>query len=174
MPEPRVRLVPLDTRHLAATLAWANDPELMRLLGRSSTVSPDEHLRWFEELRTRTDCRYFAIEATGDGRHLGNVWLWDIDARHRRAEVRVVMGAADGRDRGLGSDALDLAAHTAFETLGLARVYAYVFAFNVRARRAFEKAGFRVEGLLRQDRAGETERIDVYVLGRLATDAGPP
>jgi len=166
----RVRITPLDERHLLATLTWANDPTLMRLLGRVKTVEPDEHQRWFVGLSARRDCRYFAIETIDQGRHVGNIWLWDISRRHRRAEVRVVIGEPGGENRGLGSEAIALVAEHAFNVLHLHRVYAYVLAFNDRARRAFEKAGFRSEGLLRSDRWTADGFVDVHLLGRLEED----
>lgn len=169
-PSPRVRLAALDRRHLPATLTWANDPTLMRLLGRVKTVQPDEHQRWFEGLSARSDCEYFAIETVDDRRHVGNIWLWDISRRHRRAEVRVVIGDPGGDNRGLGSEAIALVAAHAFNVLHLHRVYAYVLAFNDRARRAFEKAGFRSEGLLRSDRWTTGGFVDVHLLGRLEDD----
>src|SRR3954447_16950842 len=99
-----VRLRPLERRHLEKTLEWANDPELMRLLNRAHTVSRDEHEQWFDALQKRKDCCYFAIESV-DGTHLGNVWLWDIDSRNRRAELRIVMGL-DSTDKGAGTEAI--------------------------------------------------------------------
>jgi RimJ/RimL family protein N-acetyltransferase len=53
------------------------------------------------------------------------------------------------------------------------RLYAYVFAHNPRAKRAFEKAGFVVEGLLKQERRLGNEFIDVYLLARLASESRP-
>ncbi len=50
---PRIRLTPLAEKHLNATLAWANDAELMRLMDRVTPVEPDGHRRWFEGLRDR-------------------------------------------------------------------------------------------------------------------------
>jgi RimJ/RimL family protein N-acetyltransferase len=143
---------------------------LMRLLGRATRIAADEHLRWFESLAGRSDCRYFAVETLEPRRHLGNVWLWDIDRRHRRAEVRVVIGDPDGTNRGIGSEAIDLAARHAFDVLDLHRVYAHVLAINPRAKRAFEKAGFSPEGLLRGDRWDGERFVDVHVLGRLKDD----
>ncbi|MEQ1575773.1 MAG: GNAT family protein, partial [Vicinamibacterales bacterium] len=90
-----------------------------------------------------------------------------------RAEIRVVMGDVTARDRGLGSEAIDLLATWAFQALGLHRVYAYVLAINPRAQRAFEKAGFRAEGLLRGDRWSGDMPVDVYLLARLASDTRP-
>ena len=162
-----VTLVPVERRHLERTREWANDPELMRLLGRDRTVTPEEHEAWFTSLSAARDRLYMAIEQTETGRHIGNVWLWDIDERHRRAELRIVIGDSSSTGRGLGTEAIDVLSRHAFGTLGLRRVYAYVLGFNARARRAFEKAGFALEGVLKEDRLSAGRPVDVYVLSRL-------
>ena len=161
-----VRLLPLEPRHLEKTLEWANDPELMRLLNRAHTVSRDEHEQWFETISKRADCCYFAIE-TVEGVHLGNAWLWDIDSRHRRAELRIVMDP-DHAGKGAGTEAISGLCDYAFERLNLHKVYAYVLAINPRARRSFEKAGFVLEGTLREDRWTGEAFTDVYLLGKLS------
>jgi len=164
MSDQTVWLRPLDRRHLDQTLEWANDPELMRLLNRAQTVSRDEHEQWFAEIQKRQDCCYFAIESV-EGKHLGNVWLWDIDQRHRRAELRIVM-ALDHAGKGVGSEAISRLCDYAFQRLNLHKVYAYVLALNPRARRSFEKAGFVLEGTLREDRWTGESFVDVYLLAR--------
>lgn len=163
-----VTLVPLDQTHAALTREWANDPELSRLMDRARPVSEDEHRAWFASLQGREDCRYFAVVERAT--HVGNVWLWAIDARHRKAEIRIVIGDAAARGRGVGTRALDLASRCAFEQLGLHRVYGYVLALNPRARRAFEKAGFALEGTLRDDRRVDKGYVDCYLLSRLASE----
>jgi RimJ/RimL family protein N-acetyltransferase len=161
-----VSLSPLERRHLQKTFAWANDPELMHLLNRAQTVSREEHEQWFEAVvQEREDCCYFAIE-TEDGTHLGNVWLWDIDPRHRRAELRIVMDL-EHAGKGAGTEAISRLCDYAFEQLNLHMVYAYVLAINPRARRSFEKAGFVLEGTLREDRWTGESFTDVYLLGKL-------
>jgi RimJ/RimL family protein N-acetyltransferase len=166
MPD-RLELVPLDRPHLARTREWANDPELMRLMDRKQPVSPVEHEAWFASLPRRADCAYFAIE-TVDGRaHVGNVWLWDIDRRHRKAELRVVVGDRGARGKGLGAEAIDRLCRHAFEELDLHRVYAYVLGINPSARKAFERAGFSLEGTLRDDRWAVDRFIDSYLLARV-------
>ena len=163
-----VLLQKFERRHLAQTLQWTNDPELARLLGRAGRVTGDEHERWFSGLEERSDTLFFAIETEG-GRHVGNVWLADIDRRHDKAEVRIVIGDRDAMGLGVGSRAIDLMACHAFAALRLHRLYAFVLAFNFRARRAFEKSGFQLEGVLRQDRRSDDAYTDVFVLGRIAS-----
>ena len=165
--EQTVCLRPLETRHREKTREWANDPELMRLLNRERRVSQSEHEQWFAGLGNRKDCSYFAIETVAGGNHVGNVWLWNIEPRHRRAELRIVMGR-DHVGKGAGTEAIILLCNFAFEELNLHKVYAYVLAINPRARRAFEKVGFVLEGTLREDRWTGDGFTDVYLLGKLS------
>ena len=115
----------------------------------------------------RDDCVYFAIETVPAKLHVGNVWLWEIDFRHRKAELRIVIGESDWRGKGAGTEAIELLCLHAFQRLNLHKVYAYVLATNPGARRAFEKAGFEIEGTLKKDRWVDDHYTDVYILGRL-------
>lgn len=166
-----ISLRPFDRAHFEKTREWANDPELIRLLDRARPVSDVEHERWFAAVHERSDCVYFAIETNHDKRHVGNVWLSGIDWRHRKAEVRIVIGDTNTLGRGLGSEAIDLISVYAFDRLNLHKVYAYVLATNPRAQRAFEKAGFVMEGILRNDRWTGNQYSDVYVLGKLSSNS---
>ena len=160
-----IRLMPLAAQHFVKTREWNNEPQLMRWLNRAQIISEAEHAAWFADLAEQRDRLYFAIES--GGRHLGNVWLWDIDARHRRAEVRVLIGDYADRSRGLGTDALRQIGDYARGTLKLHRLIAYVLAINPRACRSFEKAGFQLEGILREDRWSGDRFVDVWLMGRM-------
>jgi RimJ/RimL family protein N-acetyltransferase len=163
---PNVCLVPFDRRHFEATRAWANDLELSRLLDRARPISDVEHESWTASIHGREDCVFFAIE-TAANRHVGNVWLWAIDPRHRKAEVRIIIGETQSLGRGIGSEAIQLIADYARDRLNLRRLYAYVLGTNPRAKRAFEKAGFELEGTLRQERWVGDQYADVWLLGRV-------
>lgn len=162
-----ISLHPFDRPHLERTRAWVNDPEVSRLLGRGLPVSDQDHEQWFRALQGTKDAVHFAIETNDGGRHVGNVWLCDIDWRHRKGELRVVIGEADGLGRGFGPEAIALLCAYGFERLNLHKIYAYVLGTNPRALRAFEKAGFAVEGVLKEDRWDGGQYADVYLLGRL-------
>ena len=163
-----MRLVPLDLRHLEQTRIWANDPEIMRLMDRAESVSVAEHEAWFFSLADRSECLYFAIETTDAQLHVGNIWLFAIERRHRKAELRVVIGEAAARGRGYGSEAIDQLCQHAFARVGLHRIYAYVLAINPGAQRSFERAGFALEGRLRDDRWSDGLFVDTYLLARVS------
>jgi RimJ/RimL family protein N-acetyltransferase len=62
---------------------------------------------------------------------------------------------------------LELIERYAFEELNLHRLSLGVFAYNPRARRAYEKAGFVVEGRERGAILRDGQRADVIIMGIL-------
>lgn len=159
-------LTPLEEKHLESTRAWMNDPQLMGFLGRTKQVAEWEHRQWFERVVASEDCVFFAIE-TCAGEHIGNIWLWNIEPQHRKAELRVVIGQLSSQNKGLGSKAIGLLCQYAAQSLGLHKVYAYVLGTNPRAKLSFEKAGFKEEGLLVRDRWNQGQYVDVHLMGLL-------
>jgi len=160
-----VRLCPFERQYSEQTRLWMNHAELARNLGRDRFVTELEHQRWYESVVTNPNHLFFAI--LFQDTHIGNVWLWDICRRNAKAEVRILIGHFSHQNKGLGTKALNLMANFAFETLNLHKLYAYVLGFNERAKKAFEKAEFCVEGILKQDRWLHGSYVDVYLLGRL-------
>lgn len=165
-----VRLRPFEQEDIETYRRWINDPEIMTLIDRFRPVSRYEHERWYRQLVRRNDAVVFAIETVPGRRYVGNVWLWNIEWHHGRAEVRIVMGKRRGR--GLGTEALRMIRQYAFERLKLVKLYAYVLDINVRARKAFEKAGFRVEAHLENDRNAGGKRVGTWILSTWADGRG--
>jgi RimJ/RimL family protein N-acetyltransferase len=158
-----VRLRAFDRGDAEAYRGFVNDPEIARRIDRSGRVNPEEHAGWYQALVTSPTAEVFAVEERSSGTFMGLVWLFDIQARHARAEVRIVLGRHHGR--GCGTEALRLLADHAFRSRGLTKLWADVFSFNEPAARAFDKAGFVREGLLRADRAFGDGRADIIRFG---------
>jgi len=152
--------------------AWINDPETARLIDRAGLVDKAEHDAWYRSLVTSPSAAAFAVDRLTDGAFIGLVWLYDIHQRHRRAEVRIVIGEKSAWGGGYGPDALRVLARIAFGTLKLDKLWADVLATNPRAARAFERAGFTREGLLAGDRVQDGSRVDVIRLGLLRDPGG--
>ncbi len=88
----------------------------------------------------------FAIEA--DARYIGHAGLRPLAESSANYRIGIVNPEYWGR--GYGTEVTRLLLRYAFETLGLHRVQLRVTAYNTRARRCYEKCGFRVEGVERQ------------------------
>lgn len=149
---------PQVTRYLEVRLSAPNEAALEAYIGRMN-ASPD-HLLLGIFLRSEPQ------------RHIGNIKLGPIDLRHRSAPVGIAIGARELWGKGLASQAIRALAEHAFETLGLERLEAGVYAPNEASVRAFERAGFELEGRRRGARLFEGVRTDELVMGRLR--AQPP
>ena len=150
---------------------WVNDPEIARLIDRADPVTQAEHEAWYRALVASPFAAVFAVDRLSDGALIGIVWLYDIHQRHRRAEVRIVIGDKSAWGGGYGTDALRVLARIAFGPLQLEKLWADVLAANPRGAGAFERAGFTREGLLRGDRVQDAGRVDVIRLGILRDPA---
>jgi RimJ/RimL family protein N-acetyltransferase len=110
----------------------------------------------------------FGVEA--EGVLIGYVTLWGIDTFNRRAHLGIGFGP-DSRGKGYGSDACRVLLRYAFSHLGLHRVQLEVLSDNVPAIRAYEAAGFVVDGVMRESGWVEGAFVDETYMSVLATDA---
>ncbi|MGW1837792.1 GNAT family N-acetyltransferase [Streptomyces sp. NPDC002067] len=165
----RIRLVPLDVRHAAAYLDATRDPEIRRLTGSHRDFTREEIEAWCAGAAARSGRLDLAVEDRESGRFLGDVALMDVDPHNARATLRILL--VDGAtDRGLGSEAIRLLLGHAFDRVRLHRVQLEVFAHNHRARRAYERCGFTVEGRMRQALRWDGAWHDVLVMAVLRTE----
>lgn len=166
-----MRLRPAVAADAPQLFRWINDRELVVHNAPFRPVAWPEHAAWFERILAPSPERvFFIIEAVATGEAIGSCQLLNISSQHGTAELQIRIGEASGRDRGLGTEAVRLLVAHAFGELGLHRVGLQVFATNARAIRAYEKAGFRREGLLRQAACIDGARLDVVCMGVLVGD----
>jgi RimJ/RimL family protein N-acetyltransferase len=158
---------PEDVDGIRAALA---DPETRMLTGSSHLAFDEDRLTtWYGTRNEQDDRLDLAVADRASGRCVGEVVLNEVDEHNRSCNFRTLIGPA-GRGRGLGTEAVRLTIAYGFEQLGLHRIGLEVYAFNTRARRVYEKAGFVVEGVLRDVlRYGDTW-VDATVMSILATE----
>ena len=72
--------------------------------------------------------------------------------------------------RGLMTEAVRAVTRYAFDELGLFRIEAGVFGWNVSSVRVLEKTGYSFEGRLRKQVFKDGQRVDVLLYSRLRTD----
>jgi RimJ/RimL family protein N-acetyltransferase len=130
-------LEPLRDEDSDTLFAWINDRELVELSAIFRPVARDEHDAWFDGIRRRDDVLICAIRE--DGNLVGTCQL---RTGGDEAELRIRIGVAGARGRGLGTEAVRMLTERGFAELGLRRIWLQVFAVNTRAIRAYEKAGF--------------------------------
>lgn len=165
----RVRLRPLERKHLSSCVEWLNDPEVTEHLSFSEPISMEGEQKWYENLSRDESTKVYAIE-TLQGEYIGNLGLHDIDLHNRKTEFGIVIGKKDLWGKGYGTEAVLLALKLAFEGLNLNKVYLRVFTGNKKAQKCYEKAGFKKEGILRQDMFKSGKYLDSIIYSVLAEE----
>lgn len=148
-PPPRVVLAPLRKSDAPALFAWINDRALVLLSAGFHAVHETQHAAWMTAIVARPDVAIFAIRTKTSSRLIGVCQLHSISRTHRSADLQIRIGEARWRGRGYGTEALRLLIDVAFKDLNLHRVSLHVLASNRAALRSYEKAGFVIEGTLR-------------------------
>ena len=152
-----VRLRPIERVDLPRFVRWFGDSEVRFHLAQYRPLSLDQEERWFEQNLAAEDTQSWSIDAlvadTGDAgwEHIGGCGYHTIDWRNRSGEIGILIGAKEYWSRGYGTDAVRTLVGWGFNTLNLNRVFLRVYADNPRGIRCYEKAGFQLEGRLRQD-----------------------
>ena len=111
-----------------------------------------------------------AIVVRETDRLIGVAGLEKTDVRHRHTMFGIGIGDKTAWGKGYGTETTRLLAAHAFETLNLNRVWLSVYEYNPRGIRAYEKAGFRVEGRLRQDCYRDGRYWDTILMALLRED----
>lgn len=124
---------------------WRRDGEVAELdavpVTRLSYEEYRQQYRW--QLRSLPAYKtMFAIE-TADGRHIGNLMYYNIDRQRRDAEIGIIIGERDYWGAGYGTEAVSLLVDHIFTATPLTRVYLHTLDWNLRAQKAFARAGFR-------------------------------
>ena len=164
----KVYLRPLEREDAPLFIPWVNDAEVTRTLevfyrpknlqdelAFIDGVSKDEHAVVFGIVEKETD------------RLIGSAGLHQIHFKDRHAEFGILIGEKSAWNKGYGTEVTALITGYGFETFNLNRVWLRVHEDNQRGIKAYEKVGFKHEGVLRQHKYREGRYLDVIVMGIL-------
>lgn len=138
----------LEEKDVSGMLEWMHDPSINRWFRfDAGRITAESTLKFIRNSFTEEN-RHYAIADSSDD-YLGTISLEDIDTENGHALFAISL-----RSCAVGTGAASAAAkellRIAFEELGLERVYLNVLSDNIRARRFYEKMGFRYEGCFRR------------------------
>ena len=170
-----VTLGPLQRDLLPIYQRWMNDFAVIRTLGGTAApMTLEREEAWFERVAKGDDSFSFTIYEQASGTPIGNTSLMGIDWRSRTAEFGILIGEADGRGKGYGTETARLMLDYAFTALGFHSLCLRVDEFNLAGRRAYAKAGFREFGRRRQSQLMGGKFWDTIYMDCLASEFTSP
>jgi spore coat polysaccharide biosynthesis protein SpsF len=132
-------LRPAGPEDEARLLSWRNAPSVRAASFSQDEISVEQHHQWFARKLRDPECALLIVEEVD--RPVGQIRLDRIAPD--LAELSIAL-ATEARGRGIGREALVLAASQAPRLLGVTNIKALVKSDNEASLRAFRAAGFRV------------------------------
>jgi ribosomal-protein-alanine N-acetyltransferase len=130
-------------------LAWLNDPEINAFLEvRRNPPSTINDLSKFINECLRSDSDLLLGIFSKNDLHIGNIKIsfnWD----NLRSEIGIIVGDRSFWGKGVATEAIKLVTQFLLEKHHVRRVSAGLYEKNVGSQKAFEKAGFKLEGVFR-------------------------
>jgi RimJ/RimL family protein N-acetyltransferase len=109
----------------------------------------------------------FVVDA--DGTAVGSASLFGFDSFARHAEAGISL-VPDARGRGIGTAAIARLVEFGFVRRNLRRIHLQAISSNIGAIRAYEKAGFVIEGRQRQHAWVRGAYEDIVLMGILRSE----
>lgn len=163
----RVDLKTHTSANREAFVRWYEDPDIAYLLRHDlKPLSRRRAASYFSNiilpLSSRGHC--WAIHHRDTGRLVGTAAVTDVNSRRQTCLFRIVIGEKDVWGQGMGTEATRLVADEVFEILPVDRIRLEVFAHNPRARRTYDRVGFRQVDQYRETVPGTNTVIDIVAM----------
>jgi diamine N-acetyltransferase len=144
----RLRLRAAEREDIPRFVAWFNDPEVTQNLARHYPMSLATEERWFDNMISLPPAEQALVIEIRDGeawKAIGNTSFITIDKLNRSAEIGIVIGEKAYWNQGYGRD-------------------------TMRGIKAYENAGFKHEGRMRQAAFLDGRYYDVLFMSVLSEE----
>jgi RimJ/RimL family protein N-acetyltransferase len=169
-----MRLRRLSPADLDDVHELVQDPDTLRFTRIPEPPPEDFAQEWiarYEQARETGAKEAFAITDDG-GAFLGLALAPAIDEEAAEAELGYIV-AAHARGRGVAAEALRQLTAWAFEERGIRRAYLLIDVDNAASSKVAERAGYRLEGVMRDAYLKQGRRGDTELWSRLPGDPVP-
>ena len=144
-----IYLSPLNVEDAEIFTEWLNDFEITDYIGRSGEITTLESEKVYLNKFLNTDAR-FCIVTLEENKMIGTISLEQINTISRRATLGIFIGNKEYRNKGYGSEAIELILDYGFNYMNLNNIYLQLIECNDRAKRCYEKCGFKEFGRRRK------------------------
>jgi RimJ/RimL family protein N-acetyltransferase len=165
----RIHLRPLEAADVERLHEWGRDGGYARWTGEPPRTLEQRRRRHRRIEEDEERVFQFAICRLDDDEIVGQVSLFDIDRANGSAALGIALGPA-AWGHGLGTDAVNAVVDFGFGELRLERIWLGTAADNVRAQRAYRRAGFTEEARQRRAYVDRGGLIDEVLMGILRAE----
>ena len=147
---------------------WVQNPELRKYTGTEKPSSFEVHELWLEGKMQDENNLTFIIQS--NGKPIGLIGTNNLSQKHHTAEMFIYIGNSKNRSNGFGSKAINLFVNKCFYEFDLHKLTSRIFSFNKGSIKTFEKCGFALEGVQREQIKYMNSYYDLLWYGIIRTE----
>ncbi|MBU0981407.1 GNAT family N-acetyltransferase [Patescibacteria group bacterium] len=147
----RIILRPLEEDDFTLIAAWSNNNEVTHFMFTGQKPLTEEQIKQTLISQLAGNNTIFMAVDKETKKPFGYAGLYEINPTARKAEFRILIGDKDFWGRGHGTEITEMLTYYGFDRLNLHRIFLGYTEANEGARRAYEKAGYVQEGVLKDD-----------------------
>lgn len=172
----KVILRPFEENDWERMVEIIAEPELRRLTGSvtndKEAEEPEEAepiKEWYQSRNDKDNRLDLAIVDKKSRELVGEVVFNEYEESTGNINFRILMGQS-GCNKGFGTEAISMFIKYGMTELKVHKIGLEVYSFNPRAERVYQKAGFVLEGVKREDFSYNGEYFDTRIYGMLKED----
>ncbi|CAH0535322.1 Spermidine N(1)-acetyltransferase [Vibrio stylophorae] len=151
---------------------WSRDREvtLYSLSSYAYPQSKSDIEKWLSTINASPKNVSFGICSKANDQLIGYTGVSGISTLNRSGEYFILIGEKECWGQGIGTEVTKIVTDYAIQTLGLHRVQLTASSRNQGAIKAYEKAGYQHEGVMRQSGFRNGEFIDKVLMSVLSSE----
>ena len=158
----------LEKKDIEQINNWRKNEDLIKYLEAPYRyINLDVENKWYENYLNNRNTTVRCAITTEDDNIIGLITLADINSVSRSAVLHIMIGNEENCGKGIGSFAIKQMLNHAFLNLNLNRVELEVLSQNIRAKKTYEKIGFKYEGTRREACFKNGNYIDIDIMSML-------
>lgn len=166
--ERRMKIRKIDSSDLVVRVDWMNNPKVYKTMHFVPPISLENTKKWYES-NLNNNKRFDAAFEDEDGNLVAFGGLTNIDYNVRKAEFYIFVNP-NMQGKGIGTSATRMLCKYGFDVLQLHKIYLFTNGSNWGAKKTYEKVGFVLEGVHREENIIAEKYEDRLYYGLLAKE----
>ena len=168
-----VGLRAVEVKDLEQLTSWRNNQDFRKYFREYKETNSIAQKKWFEE-KVLSDpfTMMFSIVKLDDDELIGCCGLVYIQWVYRHADLSLYIGRKDAYidELGYAKESAELLLNHGFNSLGLNKIWTEIYDFDKKKKKLYDKLGFKVDGVLRENYFFDNKFWNSYVLSILSRE----
>jgi len=167
-----ITLKPLQPENVSPFYKWINDDDVIKYsLTLFLNISKKHEIdKWFTSLINNKTIANFGIFLETDGSLIGYAGICNFSKTNKSGEFYILIGEKNMWGKGIGALVAKKILVIGFEKHSLNRIFLTVSEPNIGGIKAYEKAGYKTEGKLREACFRDHQYHDKIIMAVLKSD----